>query len=107
MAHPYNGRGSSKDQKQVRTGAKFFALMTNIPGTAHLDAGSIDKINQQLSRDLGIPSICLWRNDLSRRLDSIWDLKWTYPELMTGPDLIRLIIEGNLSESKERRATAV
>lgn len=96
-----------KVKKQVHAGAKLFALMTNIPGTAHLDAGSIDKINQQLSKELGIPSICLWRNDLSRRLDGIWDLKWTYPELMTGPDLIRFVIEGNLSESKERRATAV
>ncbi|MES2671345.1 MAG: NTPase (NACHT family)-like protein [Pseudomonadota bacterium] len=96
-----------KIKKQIRTGAKFFALMTNIPGTAHLDSGSIDKINELLSNELGIRSVCLWRNDLSRRLDSIWDLKWTYPELMTGPDLIRFVIEGNLSESKSRRASAV
>ncbi|MEO5912835.1 MAG: hypothetical protein ABIS50_01285 [Luteolibacter sp.] len=92
---------------QIRAGAKFFVLMTNIPGTAHLDSGSIDIVNKKLTEELGIKSICLWRNDLSRRLDSAWDLKWAYPELMTGPDLIRLIIESSLSESKERRASAV
>lgn len=96
-----------KVKKQVRAGAKLFALMTNVPGTAHPNAGSIDKANQILSKELGIKSICLWRNDLSRRLDGIWDLKWIYPELMTGPDLIRFVIEGSLSESKERRAAAV
>ncbi|MER2515336.1 MAG: NACHT domain-containing protein [Candidatus Accumulibacter phosphatis] len=96
-----------KVKKQVLVGAKFFALMTNVPGTAHLDAGSIDRVNKTLSDELGIPSMCLWRNDLNRRLDGTWDLKWAYPELMTGPDFIRLVIEGNLSESKERRATAI
>ena len=85
----------------------MFVLMTNISGTAHPDVGSIDIINNLLTKELGIPSICLWRNDLNRRLDNAWNLKWAYPELMTGPDLIRFVIEGNLSESKERRASAI
>ena len=96
-----------KVKKQILTGAKSYVLMTNVPGTAHPEAGSIDIVNDLLTKVLGIPCICWWRNDLSRRLDSSWDLKWVYPELMTGPDLIRLVIEGNLSESKERRASAI
>ena len=96
-----------KVKKQVRTGAKIFTLMTNVDGTAHLDVGSIDKVNQELSDAMGIPSICLWRNDLNRRLDNAWDLKWAYPELMTGPDLIRWVIENHLGEHRERRASAI
>lgn len=96
-----------KVKKQIRTGAKMYVLMTNVPGTAHPDTGSIDTVNELLTKELGIPCVCWWRNDLSRRLDSAWDLKWAYPELMTGPDLIRLVIEGNLSENRERRASAI
>ena len=37
------------------------------------------------------------------RLDNAWDIKWVYPELMTGRDMIRCLIEAGLSEDKERR----
>jgi hypothetical protein len=96
-----------KIKKQIPTGAKMYVLMTNVSGTAHPDVGSIDLVNTTLTKNLGIPAVCWWRNDLSRRLDTAWDLKWAYPALMTGPDLIRLVIEGNLSEGKERRAAVV
>jgi hypothetical protein len=82
-------------------------LLTNIPGTAHLNAGSIDKVNETLSKTIGVTSKCWWRDDINRRLDNSWDLKWVYPELMTGPDLIRSIIESGLSEQKEQRAAAI
>ena len=49
--------------------------------------------------------MCWWRDDLSRRLDNAWDLKWIYSELMTGPDLIRAVMEQGLSEKREKRAT--
>jgi len=54
-----------------------------------------------------MPSQCWWRDDLSRRLDNAWDLKWVYPALMTGQDLIRSVLESGLSENKERRASAI
>jgi hypothetical protein len=81
--------------------------LTNIPGTAHLDTGSIDTLNESLTQQLGIPAFCWWRNDINRRLDNAWDLKWAYPELMTGPDFLRWIIDSGLSEHKERRSTAI
>lgn len=96
-----------KVKKLVEKGAKQFFLITNVSGTAHPDVGSIDQMNQLLERELGIPSRCWWRDDLNRKLDDAWNLKWSYPELMTGPDLIRSLIESGLSEDKERRANAI
>jgi len=96
-----------KVRKLVDKGAKQFFLITNVPGTAHPDVGSIDQMNQLLESELGIPSRCWWRDDLNRKLDDAWNLKWSYPELMTGPDLIRSLIESGLSEDKERRASAI
>ncbi len=96
-----------KIKKQIPNGAKQFVLMTNIAGTAHPKSGSIDKVNHLLNNELGLPSVCWWRDDLNRRLDNAWDLKWVYPELMTGPDLIRSVIESGLSESRERRSNAI
>jgi NACHT domain len=96
-----------KIAKLIPAGAKEYVLLTNIPGTAHLDAGSIDKLNVLLRKQFNIPATCWWRDDLARKLDDAWDLKWAYPELMTGPDLIRFVVEQGLSEDKERRASAV
>jgi len=91
----------------IDKGAKQFFLITNVPGTAHPNVGSIDQMNQLLENELGIPSRGWWRDDLNRKLDDAWNLKWTYPELMTDPDLIRSIIESGLSEDKERRTSAI
>jgi hypothetical protein len=96
-----------KVKRLIPQGAKEYVFFTNVAGTGHLSAGSIDIANEKLTKILGINSVCWWRDDLSRRLDNAWDLKWAYPELMTGPDLIRYIIESGLSESKERRASAL
>lgn len=96
-----------KVKELIKKGAKQFFLITNVPGTAHPDVGSIDQMNQLLENELGIPSRCWWRDDLNRKLDDAWNLKWSYPELMTGSDLIRSIIEFGLSEDKERRASTI
>jgi hypothetical protein len=98
---------ASKVKRLVDKGATHFFLITNVPGTAHPDVGSIDKMNMLLEQKLGIPSRCWWREDLNRRLDDAWNLKWSYPELMTGPDIIRTLIESGLTENKEKRANAI
>ncbi len=84
----------------IPRGASAYYLLTNIPGTAHLDNGSIDKLNNILNENIKIQSQCWWRDDINRRLDTAWSLKWIYPELMTGPDLIRSIVESGLTEQK-------
>ena len=98
---------AAKVKKLIPKGAIRYCLVTNIPGTAHLNTGSIDKVNELLTGKLGIASTCWWRDDLNRRLDDAWNLKWSYPEIMTGPDLLRAIIESGLSEHRERRSAAI
>lgn len=94
----------------VPKGAKAYYLLTNIPGTGHLDVGAIDQVNQLLTdcfKLANVKTYCWWRDDLNRRMDNAYDLKWMYPEIMGGTDLLRLIIETGLSEHKERRASAI
>jgi hypothetical protein len=96
-----------KVNRLIVAGAKVYYLLTNVSGSAHFGTGTIDKVNDALTKSLGISSQCMWRTDLSRRLDNAWNLKWTYPELMTGPDLIRYAIEQGLNEHGVRRANAI
>jgi hypothetical protein len=96
-----------KVSQLIPRGASQYCLMTNIDGTAHLDAGSIDQLNKQISKHIKIPFTCWWRDDINRRLDNAWDLKWVYPDLMTGPDFLRAILESGISEDRERRESTV
>jgi hypothetical protein len=50
-------------------GASKYYLLTNIPGTAHLGVGSIDRVKAILKKELPVPAECWWRDDLARRLD--------------------------------------
>jgi len=96
-----------KVKRLVNQGASQYLLLTNIPGTAHLDSGSIDRLNALMSKEIRVPFQCWWRNDINRRLDNSWSLKWVYPDLMTGPDFLRWIAETGFSEHKERRSASV
>jgi hypothetical protein len=98
------GEELAKVRRLILQGASHYLLLTNIPGTAHPGVGSIDRLNKLMSETLGIPSQCWWRNDINRRLDDAWSLKWVYPDLMTGPDFLRWIAETGFSEHRERRA---
>jgi hypothetical protein len=91
----------------IPRGAVRYVLITNVPGTAHPEKGSIDKLNGLLTENVGVPSSCWWRDDISRRLDNAWDLKWAYPDIMAGPDFLRAIVESGLSEHRERRSAAI
>ena len=99
---------SKKVRSLMRRGAKEYYLLTNISGTAHLDSGSIDKVNSLLKKYIPIPTYCWWREDLSAKLNVNWDLKWVYPELFSSADLFRIIIESQLNtENRERRFNAI
>lgn len=95
-----------KLKKLLPKGAKAYYLLTNVQGTAHLESGSIDRVNELLST-LPVPAYCWWRDDLNQRLDTQFDLKWVYPQLLTGTDMLRLILEQGLSEDRERRTNAI
>src|ERR1035437_7210205 len=96
-----------KVKNLVPRGATQFYLITNIEGTSHLDVGSIDQLNDHFRAELEVPFMCWWRDDINRRLDNAWALKWVYPELMAGPDFLRAIVEFGISEQRDRREAAV
>lgn len=96
-----------KVARLIPKGAIQYYLLTNIPGTAHLTRGAIDRLNRQLSKDLTLPFTCWWRDDINRRLDNAWNLKWVYPEIMTGPDFLHAILETGLHADRDRQLTAV
>ncbi len=91
----------------IPKGAKEYYLVTNVSGTSHLDSGSIDKLQEILNREIPIPARCWWRDDVLRRLDNSWDVKWSYPEIMIGTDVLRLIFESGLGDDKQRRTAAI
>ncbi|WP_052090355.1 hypothetical protein [Desulfosporosinus sp. HMP52] len=95
-----------KIKELIPKGAKEYYLITNIPGTAHKESGSIDKIQKMLGI-LNVPAQCLWRDDLNRRLDNSWDIKWAYPEIMTGTDFLRYIIEKELDIRGSARSSTI
>ena len=96
-----------KVQIQIEEGAERFVLVTNVAGTGHLNAGSKDKLQALLEDQIPIPAQAWWRDDLDRKLDNAWDLKFAYPALFSGTDLLRLVIEASPSEDRERRDNAI
>lgn len=96
-----------KVQALVPKGATQYYLLTNVPGTAHLESGSIDSVQRVMDEQLPIPAQCWWREDINRRLDDAWDIKWSYPDVLSGPDILRLIIETGLSDDATRRTAAI
>ena len=98
---------SPKVSKLIPKGAKQYYLLTNVPGTAYLESGSIDVVQELLRQHLDIPAQCWWRDDINRRLDDSWNIKWSYPEILSGPDILRYIIQNGLTEDSERRTSAI
>ena len=96
-----------KVQAQMVEGAEQFVLITNVPGTAHPVSGSIDKLQAMLDEHIPIPAQAWWREDLDRRLDDAYDLKLAYPAILSGIDMLRLIMEQGPSEDRERRQNAI
>ena len=96
-----------KIEKQTLNGATRFVLVTNVSGTAHSEVGSIDKLQDVLDAHISIPAQAWWRDDIDRRLDNSWDLKFIYPALLTGADFLRIVAERGPSESRERRQDAI
>ncbi len=95
-----------KIEALAQNGARHYRLITNVRGSGRHTTGSIDKLDELLA-GLPIHADGWWRDDLTSRLDQAWDVKWRYPELLTGPDLLRALVEGGLNEHAARRSSAV
>ena len=92
-----------KVKRLIERGANRYLLATNVSGTAHLEIGSIDKLQLELSDKFGVPVLCWWRDDINRRLDGSWDIKLRYPEVLSGSDFFHLLLETTVGQEAERR----
>jgi hypothetical protein len=96
-----------KIKRLVERGARRYVLITNLQGTSHLDVGSIDRLQREITARVPIQATCWWRDDINRRLDSCWDLKLHYPEVMTGQDFLRLLLEKFGGSDRDRQQRAI
>jgi len=96
-----------KIERLKSRGAKEYFLITNVAGTAHLGGGSIDLTLSALKREIGIPIHCWFRDELNRLLDGQWDIKLRYPEVLSGHDFFRLLVEHGAHDEHERRLNAL
>lgn len=93
---------------QERSKIERYIVVTNMPSSSHLDAGSVDRAQKYLDDNLTIPAQCWWRDELDRRLDNAFDLKLKYPDLLTGVDAFRLIwTMMGAGEEQNRRESAL
>ena len=92
---------------QVLGKVKKYVLITNVQGTGQSETGSIDVVQELLNKELTVPSQCWWRDDLERRLDDAWDIKWAFPEVLRNFDILRIIVQQSLSEDAVRRTDTI
>lgn len=97
----------AKIEKLISRGASSYILITNMPGTSHLDIGTMDLIQAHMNETIQVPSFCWWRDDLDRRLDNNFDLKMRFPAILSGPDLLRQLLQSFPNEHRERRLAAM
>ena len=96
-----------KIEKLIPQGATSYYLMTNVKGTAHMGAGAIDLVNNLLEENIKVPSVCWWRDDISRKLEANPLLKWSFPEILNGQEILNSVLFSNLNENKERRENVI
>ncbi|MEU2627290.1 NACHT domain-containing protein [Kitasatospora sp. NPDC007106] len=107
IAESIDGELEKIERLKDRGFTKYF-LITNLPPSANLDTGTIDKVDRYLRENVPIEAQCWWRDDLDRRLDTNYDLKLRYPSLLSGTDLLRLVVERmGPEESRRRRQRAL
>lgn len=100
---------SEKDKvaELIKRGASSYYLITNTRGTSHPDVGSIDTVNRELSDAFGIPSYCWWRDDIDRRIDANADIKWSYPDIVRGSDVLQWLVAGTWKADANKRDMAL
>jgi hypothetical protein len=81
--------------------------LTNVRGSSHLDQGSIDKINSELSNFFRINAQCWRRDDIERRIDTHANIKWSYPEILRATDVLQALFEGSVGPEAARRTDAL
>ncbi|MCP2242701.1 NACHT domain-containing protein [Lentzea aerocolonigenes] len=92
-------------RRLVQEGATEYYLITSVAGTSVPGRGTMDKVDQLLSRysaEFGIPMRCWWRADLDARLVSApQELLWSFAEMLAGWDLIRYMSDSPRLHERE------
>jgi hypothetical protein len=88
-----------KIERLIERGATSYYLLTNIGGTSHLDSGSIDRVNLELTKAFGIPTYVWWRDDIDRRIEASSAILWRYPELARGQDFLEFLAKQKSEQS--------
>ena len=96
-----------KYNAQINKKATKYVLLTNVPGTGKEQTGSIDVVQTILEEHIQVQAQCWWRDEIERRLDDAWNIKWSFPEVLRNQDILRIIIERGLTEDAERRTSAL
>lgn len=92
-----------KVERLLREGAiERFTIVTNVRGTARAASGEIDRVQAHLDKALPVPAMCWWREDVDRRLESAWEIKWSYPDILTPGDLLRALASGRSLDDESR-----
>jgi len=94
-----------KIERLAARGVRRYRLLTNVPGSAHLGGGSIDRADAALTAALpaGVEGQVWWRDDLARRLAKHAELRWGYPDLLTGVDVLAGLMRSLPSGLEQRR----
>ncbi|MEV6221922.1 hypothetical protein AB0M13_09755 [Nocardia fluminea] len=81
-----------KIRRMIEKGLSKYVMATNARGTGHEDSGKIDKVRAWLKKNISVPAVCLWRDDLDRRIDvAPVALKFKYSEIVMLSDGIELL----------------
>ena len=97
----------AKIERLKKRGAAAYYLLSNVAGSSHLDVGSIDRANAELSESFGIPTYCWWRDDIAARININADIKWSFPEILRGTDVLQLLVEGSWKDKAASRDQAL
>lgn len=88
-----------KLKKLIKDGAEGYYFVSNIEGTAHPNSGLIDRFNKKME-NIGIPCFSWFRDDLVNILDDNIDIKWSYPEIINGRDILGMLIGKSIQNHK-------
>lgn len=92
----------------AKRGASEYIIATNASGTAHLDSGRIDKVQNWMDKNLPIPGTCFWRDEIDRRLDnSSTALKLKHSELLSLEEGLDVFLGSALGTNSERQQDAI
>jgi hypothetical protein len=96
-----------KINKLKSRGAKKYYLITNARGSAHLDVGTKDRLNKLLEKEIDMPAMCWWRDEINTLFEKDPKFKWGYPQILNGQDILNNSLFDLLQENKEKRKNIV